>query len=132
MRRFERFGERTEDFVDSVESGIGKAVPKRVHARRHPRQNTVINVTWRALVLLAGLTLISVGIALLVLPGPGWGSILLGLAILATEYTWANRLLAPVRRRVRHRRLLSRKRSGSELQPNHPRKRRTPPAFRAH
>ena len=99
--RLERFGERTEDFVDSVESGIGKAVPKRVHARRDPRQNTVINVTWRALVLLVGLTLITVGIALLVLPGPGWGSILLGLAILATEYTWANRLLAPVRRRVR-------------------------------
>jgi uncharacterized protein (TIGR02611 family) len=97
----ERFGERTEDFVDSVESGIGKAVPRRVHARRDPRENTVINVTWRALVLVAGLALISLGIVLLVLPGPGWGSILLGLAILATEYTWANRLLAPVRRRVR-------------------------------
>lgn len=99
--RLERLGEKTEDFVDSVESGIGKAVPKRVHARRHPRQNTVINVTWRALVLLAGLTMIAVGVVLLVLPGPGWASILLGLVILATEYTWANRLLAPVRRRVR-------------------------------
>ncbi len=87
--------------MDSVESGIGRAVPQRFHARRDPRQNTVINVTWRALVLLVGLTLICVGVALLVLPGPGWGSILLGLAILATEYTWANRLLAPVRRRVR-------------------------------
>jgi uncharacterized protein (TIGR02611 family) len=97
----ERFGERTEDFVDSVESAINRAVPKRVHARRDPRQNTVVNVTWRALVLVVGLLMITLGIALLVLPGPGWGSILLGLAILATEYTWANRLLQPVRRRVR-------------------------------
>jgi uncharacterized protein (TIGR02611 family) len=99
--RLERFGERTEDFVDSVESAINRAVPKRVHARRDPRQNTVVNVTWRALVLVVGIAMITLGIVLLVLPGPGWGSILLGLAILATEYTWANRLLQPVRRRVR-------------------------------
>ncbi len=99
--RLERFGERTEDFVDSVNSAFGKAVPKKVHRRRDPRQNTVVNVTWRALVLLVGLSFVCLGIALLVLPGPGWGSILLGLAILASEYTWANRLMTPVRRRVR-------------------------------
>lgn len=99
--RLERFGERTEDFVDSVESAIHLAVPKNVRSRRDPRQNTVVNITWRALVLLVGLFFVCLGIVLLVLPGPGWGSILLGLAILASEYTWANRLLAPIRRRVR-------------------------------
>ena len=99
--RIERLGERTEDFVDSVESAIGKAVPERVMERSDPRHNTVFNVIWRALVLVAGLTLVLVGIVLLVAPGPGWGSILLGLAILASEFTWANRLLGPVRRRVR-------------------------------
>jgi uncharacterized protein (TIGR02611 family) len=30
---------------------------------------------------------------LLILPGPGWALIFLGLAILATEYVWARRLL---------------------------------------
>lgn len=99
--RFERFGERTEDFVDSVEQAITQAVPKPVRHRRNPRQNTIVNVIWRALVLLVGITLIGVGILLLVLPGPGWATILLGLVVLASEYTWANRLLAPVRRRVK-------------------------------
>jgi len=99
--RFERFGGRTEDFVDSVESAIHLTVPKKVRARRDPRHNTVVNVMWRALVLIAGLGLISLGILLLVLPGPGWAAIFLGLVVLASEYTWANRLVAPVRRRVK-------------------------------
>lgn len=87
--------------MDSVEAAITSAVPKQVRYRRNPRQNTVVNVVWRALVLVAGMTLVCLGIVLLVLPGPGWGSILLGLVILASEYTWANRLVEPVRRRVR-------------------------------
>jgi len=99
--RLERIGERTEDFVDTVESAITQAVPQRVRHRSNPRQNTIVNVTWRALVLVAGMSLIAVRVLLLVLPGPGWATILLGLVVLASEYTWANRLLEPVRRRVR-------------------------------
>ncbi len=98
--RRERIGERTEDFVDTVESAIERAVPPRVRSRLNPRQNTVVNVMWRGFVLLAGLTLVSLGIVLLLLPGPGWALILLGLAILATEFTWANRLAVPIRRRL--------------------------------
>ncbi len=37
--------------------------------------------------------LVVAGIALLVLPGPGWLIIFLGLGILATEFVWAERLL---------------------------------------
>jgi len=33
------------------------------------------------------------GIAMLVLPGPGWLAIIAGLAILATEFFWAQRML---------------------------------------
>ena len=40
------------------------------------------------------------GIALLVLPGPGWLLIFIGLAILATEYVWAERLLAAAKRKA--------------------------------
>lgn len=87
--------------MDSVEAAITSAVPKPLRRRINPRQNTIVNVVWRALVLIVGLSLVALGLALLVLPGPGWGSILLGLVILASEYTWANRLVAPVRRRVR-------------------------------
>jgi len=47
----------------------------------------------RVAVTIAGFALILVGIALLVLPGPGWLLIFAGLAILSTEYVWAQRML---------------------------------------
>ena len=40
-----------------------------------------------------GLTLLAIGAALLVLPGPGILTIGIGLAILAAEFVWARRLL---------------------------------------
>lgn len=47
-----------------------------------------------------GWTLLVVGGALLVLPGPGLLVIAGGLAILATEYPWAARLLSIARQRL--------------------------------
>jgi len=47
----------------------------------------------RIAVTVAGGVVILVGIAMLVLPGPGLLVIIAGLAILATEYVWAERLL---------------------------------------
>ena len=35
---------------------------------------------------------------MLITPGPGWVAIIVGLAVLATEYVWAERLLARVKR----------------------------------
>jgi uncharacterized protein (TIGR02611 family) len=99
--RLERFGGRTEDFVDSVESAIGKAVPHRVSLLGSARHNTVVNVLWRAGVLVVGLFLVSAGVVMLVIPGPGWGAIILGLVVLASEYAWANRLLGPVRAKAK-------------------------------
>jgi uncharacterized protein (TIGR02611 family) len=52
----------------------------------------------RLLVLLVGGTVVLVGIALLVLPGPGILTIIVGLAILATEFAWAEMLLARARK----------------------------------
>ena len=43
----------------------------------------------RIAVTIAGFALLLVGVALLVLPGPGWLLIFAGLAILSTEYVWA-------------------------------------------
>jgi Putative transmembrane protein (PGPGW) len=47
----------------------------------------------RIAVTIAGFLVIIAGAALLVLPGPGLLVIIAGLAILATEYVWAQRLL---------------------------------------
>ena len=47
----------------------------------------------RAVRVVFGFTLLVLGAAMLVLPGPGWVTIAGGLAVLATEYVWARRLL---------------------------------------
>jgi uncharacterized protein (TIGR02611 family) len=44
-------------------------------------------------VIAAGFTILAVGIAMIVLPGPAIIVIPLGLGILATEFTWARSLL---------------------------------------
>jgi Putative transmembrane protein (PGPGW) len=50
--------------------------------------------------VVGGWTLLGVGAALLVLPGPGLLVIAAGLALLATEYEWAARLLHKVKARL--------------------------------
>jgi len=51
-------------------------------------------------ITVAGISMLAGGVAMLVLPGPGLAVILLGLAVLATEYDWAARLLAGLRQRA--------------------------------
>ena len=51
----------------------------------------------RLIILVFGSTVLLIGIALLVLPGPGFVIIPIGLAILATEFAWARRLLQRVK-----------------------------------
>lgn len=43
--------------------------------------------------IVAGFTLLLVGVVMLVTPAPGWVAILGGLAMLAAEFVWARRLL---------------------------------------
>jgi tellurite resistance protein TerC len=47
----------------------------------------------KAAVLVVGGTVLGLGVALIVLPGPAFLVIPAGLAILATEFVWARRLL---------------------------------------
>ncbi len=51
----------------------------------------------KALVAFAGASVVAVGVAMLVLPGPGILVIPAGLGILALEFTWAQRWLRHVR-----------------------------------
>lgn len=44
-------------------------------------------------VIVLGFVVVIVGVALLVLPGPGWLIIILGLVLLAGHFLWARRLL---------------------------------------
>ena len=51
----------------------------------------------RTIVFVVGCSTVLIGLALLVLPGPASVVIPVGLAILATEFVWARRLLRKVR-----------------------------------
>jgi uncharacterized protein (TIGR02611 family) len=54
----------------------------------------------RILVILAGSVVLIAGVAMLVLPGPGLLVIVAGLAILSSEFEWADRMRARVRDRA--------------------------------
>ena len=54
----------------------------------------------RIIVFLIGSTVLLAGVLMLVLPGPGILVIIVGLAILATEFVWAERLLIRARDRM--------------------------------
>lgn len=54
----------------------------------------------RIVVAVLGFTVLLIGVAMLVLPGPAVIVIPIGLAILATEFFWAGRLLKRVKKTV--------------------------------
>jgi uncharacterized protein (TIGR02611 family) len=69
--------------------------------RQQIRHRPALHITWRVTVLVLGWLIILTGAALLILPGPGWAIIFLGLAILATEFVWARHLLTWARDKVK-------------------------------
>jgi uncharacterized protein (TIGR02611 family) len=73
------------------------------------RANRIADVAWRTGIFFIGFFLVGVGIVLLVLPGPGWLIIFIGFFILATEFAWASRILAPLRLRLEKAKLTGKK-----------------------
>jgi uncharacterized protein (TIGR02611 family) len=55
----------------------------------------------RLAVAVIGFTMLAAGLAMVVLPGPAFVFIPAGLAILATEFLWAKKLLQKVKDRLR-------------------------------
>ncbi|WP_046469276.1 PGPGW domain-containing protein [Allosalinactinospora lopnorensis] len=62
------------------------------------RSHPVLHWTWRTAVGLTGGLILLAGLVMCVTPGPGLAGIILGLAILATEFAWAHGLLRRARR----------------------------------
>ena len=54
----------------------------------------------RAIIIVVGFTVLAAGVAMIVLPGPAIVVIPIGLAILATEFLWARKLLDRVKERI--------------------------------
>src|SRR5262249_5154106 len=59
--------------------------------------HTALRAAARVVVGIVGATVVALGLAMLVLPGPGILVIPFGLAILATEFVWARRWLQRIR-----------------------------------
>ena len=55
----------------------------------------------RIVVGIVGVTVVMIGVALLVLPGPGLVTIALGLTILSTQFVWARSLLKKARAAIK-------------------------------
>lgn len=66
--------------------------------RERIRRNPLLNTTWRIGVFTVGSTVLLAGLVMLIGPGQGILVILVGLAILATEFVWAKRALHHAKR----------------------------------
>ncbi|WP_130333563.1 TIGR02611 family protein [Micromonospora kangleipakensis] len=74
---------------------------ERVHATLDLiRANPTGRITLKIFIAIAGAIVVTVGIALIPLPGPGWLLVIAGLGIWAVEFHWARRLLGFTRRHV--------------------------------
>ena len=74
----------------------------RISARKYRyviRRNPRLNLTYRIGVGVLGAVVLLVGLITIPYPGPGWLTVFLGLAILASEFAWAHRLLTFARGR---------------------------------
>nr|WP_067656630.1 TIGR02611 family protein [Nocardia harenae] len=69
--------------------------------RRRLAERPGVELGYRILVALAGIAVLALGIVAIPYPGPGWAIVFAGLGILASEFAWAQRVLAWLRERYR-------------------------------
>lgn len=88
-----RDGDDRPTMLDNVAGSLG--------FRDFLRRHRTLEAAYRALVAVVGSAIVVTGFVLIPLPGPGWLIVFAGLAVLATEFVWAERLLHYARDRVR-------------------------------
>lgn len=98
----------------------------RVIARRKIRGSTsgsasTFRMAWKIAVAVVGFSVLAFGVTLIVLPGPAVLVIPLGLAILATEFSWARKLLDPIRKLAQRLKIRVRRMLGRPSTPSSPR-----------
>lgn len=84
-------------------AGVAHTIlPRDVKAPPKPFSKlTALQKARRVVIAIVGTTVLALGVALLVLPGPAFVVIPTGLAILAIEFVWAKRWLRKVKRFVK-------------------------------
>ncbi len=69
-------------------------------ADRYLHRNRAIALATKIVVTLVGVLVLTAGLIMMVTPGPGLVGIVAGLAILATEWDWADRWVQAARRKL--------------------------------
>lgn len=87
-----------EEIIEDVEGAMEASLPLHLRMQVWARRRPATHLFWRLTILIIGLGLLVAGVAMLVLPGPGWAAIFLGLVILGSEFAWAHRLSLPLKR----------------------------------
>jgi len=65
----------------------------------HPIVFETLRQARRAIIAVVGFTVVALGAVMIVMPGPGWLVIFIGLSVLAVEFVWARRLLRRLKRK---------------------------------
>ena len=87
-----------EEVVEDIEGAMEATLPMHLRLQAWARRRPATHAVWRAVVLVVGLAALMAGLVMLVLPGPGWLFIFIGLAILASEFAWAHWAYRPVKK----------------------------------
>lgn len=85
---------------EEAEEYFGPRFLGRLHARMH--RNPVTGFITKIVVTLVGVLVMTAGLIMMVTPGPGIVGLVLGLAILSTEWRWADRWLDAARAAARN------------------------------
>jgi uncharacterized protein (TIGR02611 family) len=93
--RDERIARYAEDDVRSLRERVADTTWRRRLAARRS-----LNHAYRVGVGIVGGIIVAFGLATIPLPGPGWLTVIAGLFVLASEFTWAERLLEFTRAHV--------------------------------
>ncbi|KOU15182.1 membrane protein [Streptomyces sp. WM6372] len=92
-----------ESASESVTDATEQTTEEAPHVSKAPafiKSRRTLHLSWQVGVFVVGLAVIGAGVAMLVLPGPGWVAIFAGLAIWATEFAWAHLVLRWTKRKV--------------------------------
>ncbi|MFJ3517625.1 TIGR02611 family protein [Streptomyces sp. NPDC090131] len=96
-------GPATGPATGSGAEAAAEAAEETPHVSKAPafiKRSRSLHLSWQVGVFIVGLAVIGAGVAMLVLPGPGWVAIFAGLAIWATEFAWAHLVLRWTKRKV--------------------------------
>jgi uncharacterized protein (TIGR02611 family) len=79
--------------IASASNFLGYGAGVRLRRRKSAEMIKTLQQAKRLLKIIFGFTLLAFGLIMIVTPGPGWLTIMIGLGVLAAEYVWARRLL---------------------------------------